>query len=135
MEKMSSGVEGGPRRWLRLEGLGLLALCVTVYASLDAPWWLFAVLFLLPDLSFQAYISGRGAGTTAYNLTHTEVGPMVLGLAGLAMFPALIPYALIWGAHVGWDRMLGYGLKYPTSFDHTHLGLIGKAARAAKAAS
>ena len=35
-------------------------------------------------------------------------------------------WALIWAAHIGFDRALGYGLKYPTSFGETHLGRIGR---------
>lgn len=125
-------VRGWPRLWLRLEGLGMLGLCAVLFARTDASWWLFAGLFLVPDLSFAAYLLGRRAGTIAYNLTHTEVGPVLLGLVGLLAVPAALPVALIWGVHVGWDRMLGYGLKYNTSFDHTHLGLIGKAAKASR---
>ena len=29
--------------------------------------------------------------------------------------------ALIWLAHIGMDRLLGYGLKYPSAFKDTHL--------------
>ena len=36
--------------------------------------------------------------------------------------------ALIWSAHIGFDRALGYGLKYDTGFSFTHLGRIGKTA-------
>lgn len=126
------GVRGWPRALLRLEGLAILGLTAFLYAQAGYSWWLFAGLFLVPDLSFAAYLGGRHPGALAYNLTHSEVGPVVLGVAGLTVMPGLLPVALIWGAHVGWDRMLGYGLKYASSFDHTHLGLIGKAARAAK---
>lgn len=118
------------RTWLRVEGLMILGLGVGLYAQTGASWWLFAGLFLVPDLSFAAYWIGPRAGMWAYNLTHSEVGPVALGLAGLWLLPPLIPVALIWAAHVGWDRMLGYGLKTGTDFDRTHLGPIGKARRA-----
>lgn len=126
------GVRGWPRVLLRLEGLAILGLTAFLYAQSGESWWLFAALFLVPDLSFAAYLGGRHLGALAYNLTHSEVGPAILAAVGLTVMPALLPFALIWGAHVGWDRMLGYGLKYASSFDHTHLGLIGKAARAAR---
>jgi len=29
--------------------------------------------------------------------------------------------ALVWLAHIGFDRFFGYGLKYPTGFKDTHL--------------
>jgi hypothetical protein len=32
--------------------------------------------------------------------------------------------ALVWFAHIGMDRALGYGLKYDDAFTHTHLGII-----------
>jgi hypothetical protein len=34
--------------------------------------------------------------------------------------------ATIWIAHIGFDRALGYGLKYGSGFTHTHLGRIGR---------
>jgi hypothetical protein len=61
-------------------------------------------------------------GSAAYNLVHTSFMPILtLGVAIVAPLPALEPYALIWLAHIGMDRMLGYGLKYPTHFRDTHL--------------
>jgi hypothetical protein len=32
-----------------------------------------------------------------------------------------VELALVWLVHVGADRALGYGLKYPTRFEDTHL--------------
>lgn len=114
------------RPWLRLEGLAMLVVCVAVYAHAGAPWWVFAVLFLAPDLSFIGYAVGPRAGMWAYNLMHSEVGPAILALTGLWLIPALLPIALIWGAHIGLDRMLGYGLKTGLDFSQTHLGPIGR---------
>lgn len=132
MIQADGGVRGWPKILLRLEGLGVLALCVWLYRETGLSWWWFAGLFLAPDLSFLAYVLGRRAGTLAYNATHTELGPLALAGVGLVAAPAVLPFALIWGAHVGWDRLVGYGLKYASSFDHTHLGPIGKAAKAAR---
>jgi len=122
-------VRGGPRLVLRLEGAAVLAACAAGYAAVDGGWWLFAVLFLAPDLAFLGYLAGARVGAVAYNATHSLLGPLALGAAGATMWPALLPLALIWGAHVGFDRMLGYGLKYGSAFGHTHLGPIGRAAR------
>jgi hypothetical protein len=36
---------------------------------------------------------------------------------------------------VGFDRALGYGLKYQAGFKHTHLGLIGMVRRLAPASA
>lgn len=130
LPQTTGGVRGQPRLILRLEGLGLLIVCAFLFHPTGLSWWWFAGLFLAPDLSFLAYVLGRAAGTAAYNATHSEIGPLVLAGIGLTVLPATLPFALIWGAHVGFDRMLGYGLKYASSFDHTHLGPIGKAAKA-----
>lgn len=123
-------VTGSIRRWLRLEALALLVTALVLYARGGHDWGLFAALLLVPDLSLLAYFVGPRAGATAYNLAHSEIGPIALGVASLvAGLPTLAPIALIWLAHVGMDRALGYGLKYPTAFGHTHLGRVGRLSR------
>jgi hypothetical protein len=124
-------VAGAPRVWLRLEGAAALALAGLLYARGGHSWLLFAALFLAPDLSFAAYLAGPRAGAWAYNAAHSYVGPaLAAGAALLGGRPAVV--ALIWAAHVGFDRALGYGLKYPSGFGDTHLGpLRGGRARAA----
>jgi hypothetical protein len=39
--------------------------------------------------------------------------------------------AIIWFGHIGMDRLVGFGLKYPDSFQHTHLGWKGRRDRTA----
>jgi hypothetical protein len=120
-------VRGGARRWLRLEGLAMFAAAAALYGTTGSSWWLFVLLFLVPDLSFGAYLAGPRSGAAAYNVLHSYVGPMVLALlATVAGFAALLPFALIWAAHIGFDRALGYGLKYGSGFGDTHLGRIGR---------
>jgi hypothetical protein len=112
----------GPARWLRLEGMLLLAAALGLYAHLDISWWWFAALLLAPDLGLLGYLAGHRVGSATYNLAHTLSGPLALGLAGLATSrPTMLAGALIWAAHIGMDRALGYGLKYPTDFRDTHL--------------
>lgn len=119
--------------WQRLEGLALLAAAILAYAQAGQGWLLFAVLFLAPDLSFAGYLAGPRAGAWAYNLAHSLIGPLLLGAAGLLGGADLaIGLALIWLAHIGFDRALGYGLKSSEGFGVTHLGLIGAARRAAQ---
>jgi hypothetical protein len=123
----SSFVTGSVRGWLRLEALALLGLALLVYAHGGYSWGRFFVLLLLPDLSMLGYLVNARVGATSYNLAHSTVGPIALGLAALTgLVPAALPLALIWAAHVGMDRALGYGLKYPSAFGHTHLGRVGK---------
>lgn len=98
-------------------------------AGADIHWLLFAALLLLPDVSFGAYLVGPRAGALAYNVMHSYSGPLLLAVAFLATGrPPVIP--LIWGAHIGFDRLLGYGLKYSRAFGDTHLGMIGSRDRA-----
>ena len=124
----ASGVSGTPRILLRAEGAAIFALSILLYAKVGPSWWLFAILFLAPDLSFLGYLAGARAGAIVYNAMHTLLGPLALAAAGM-LLPAfiLIPLALIWTAHIGFDRMLGYGLKYSAGFGYTHLGRIGRA--------
>lgn len=120
---------------LRLEGAALLALAVLFYHQLDAGWWQFALLFFVPDLSFLGYLSGPRIGALAYNCAHSLIGPLSLaGLAQLTGHGDWTPLATIWAAHVGFDRMLGYGLKYGRGFGYTHLGRIGLAGRTGQSA-
>lgn len=117
----------GPRRLLRVEGAALAAVALLGYAHFGAGWWLFAVLVLAPDLSMLGYLAGPRMGAVAYNAAHTTVLPLALGALGaLWGWPAAVAVALIWLAHIGIDRVLGYGLKYPDAFGHTHLGRIGR---------
>lgn len=115
-----SSVTGTPRTLLRLEGLAMLAAGIAAYAIVGGSWSLFAVLFLVPDVTLLAYLAGPRIGAWSYNAGHSLLGPALL--APLA--PAL---AAIWVAHVGFDRALGYGLKYSSGFSATHLGPIGRA--------
>jgi hypothetical protein len=117
----------GVKTVLRAEGLAMLVAALTFYTRLDFGWLLFAALFLLPDLSFAFYRFGPRAGAAAYNTLHSTMGPLGLGALGLLLArPSLVAIAAIWLAHVGFDRALGYGLKYGDAFGHTHLGWIGK---------
>jgi hypothetical protein len=123
---LSNETGGGVRAVLRLEGLGVLAASATAYALLDANWWWFAALFFGPDVSFLAYLANPRAGAIAYNSVHSYIGPLLLGLAAqFGHAQALLPFALIWTAHIGFDRALGYGLKYATAFGDTHLSFKG----------
>jgi hypothetical protein len=122
-------VAGAPRTLLRLEGLFVFVLSIALYGQLGESWWLFAVLFLTPDLSFLAYLAGPRAGAAAYNAVHTTIGPVLLALAGfLTAHQPAVAIGLIWLAHCGIDRALGYGLKYEAGFGFTHLGRIGRLA-------
>jgi hypothetical protein len=121
---------GGVRTLLRLEGAALTLASVVFYSYFQGSWVLFAILLLAPDISFLGYLGGPRVGAAVYNTAHAAIVPMLLGIVGMVMPSALAMHlALIWSAHVGIDRALGYGLKYDAGFSFTHLGRIGKNAR------
>jgi hypothetical protein len=111
-----------PALLLRMEGGAVLATSLLCYQETHSSWLVFAALLLAPDLSLAGYWTGMKIGARVYNLVHTLTGPLVLiGYSIFAMHFWLLPYGLIWTSHIGMDRMLGFGLKYPTRFNDTHL--------------
>jgi hypothetical protein len=123
---------GGVRIMLRLEGLALFVGMVLLYPQLGDSWWIFALLFLAPDLSFIAYLAGPRIGALVYNAVHSTMAPLALMALGMAFFaPMVLSIATIWLAHIGIDRSLGYGLKYSAGFAFTHLGRIGRIGKVA----
>ncbi|VTU14236.1 hypothetical protein RA8CHR_00488 [Variovorax sp. RA8] len=123
---LPGAAQGGVRILLRLEGLAVLAAAVAAYVDLGASWGAFAMLFLLPDLSFLGYLAGSRVGASAYNMAHSYIGPVaLLGLGLVGDMPAAVALGLIWSAHIGLDHALGYGLKYGSEFGVTHLGRVG----------
>ncbi|MFP3947912.1 MAG: DUF4260 domain-containing protein [Longimicrobiales bacterium] len=122
-----SGLRAGWTPLLRLEGLAVLLLALTLFSTLDGSWLLFALLVLLPDLSMLGYLGGARVGAITYNAAHTYLGPALLGGAAWWLADPLSGHvALIWTSHIGLDRLFGFGLKLPTGFGDTHLGSIGK---------
>jgi hypothetical protein len=120
---------GGVRLLLRLEGVVLFAGMTLLYGLWEGSWWVYAILFLAPDASFAAYLGGPRVGAFVYNAAHSYLGPVALMTVGLAIAaPLTLSLAMIWLAHIGIDRALGYGLKYQAGFAFTHLGRIGKGA-------
>ncbi len=118
-------ISSGMRTVLRLEGLAYFAIALVIYTMLRGSWLTFAILFLAPDLAFFGYLAGPRVGAYVYNVLHSSIGPIVLALVGKAIdMPDLWFIAAIWMAHVGFDRMLGYGLKYSSGFKDTHLGKL-----------
>jgi len=113
--------------WLRLEGLAVAVLSAVLYACSGASWWLFAVLWLVPDLSMAGYWAGPRWGARCYNAVHSYLLPVAWTISALLLHrTAWLPFGLIWFNHIGVDRLLGYGLKYPSGFGFTHLSRSGK---------
>ncbi len=128
-QKQSNGYAvGGVRQALRVEGLAVVVASLTAFWQLDGNWWWFFGLLLWPDLAFFAYIRNPNFGARVYNIFHSYSGPLLLGLIGIwTSQSAIVLFAIIWMSHIGVDRLAGYGLKYPSSPDVTHLGTKGAA--------
>jgi hypothetical protein len=115
-------VERAPRVLLRAEALAVAVAAIALYFHADYPWWLLVALALAPDLSMVGYLAGPIVGAAAYDAAHTYALPIVLVTVGvIADADIAIRLGLIWFTHIGVDRAIGYGLKYPTGFTDTHL--------------
>jgi hypothetical protein len=115
-------VERLPRSLLHLEGVAVAAAALVIYFWAGHPWWLILLLALAPDLAMAAYAAGPRIGAAAYDVVHTYVLPVILVTVGvLTDNDTAVAVALIWMTHIGVDRAIGYGLKYPSAFKDTHL--------------
>jgi len=111
-----------PNVLLRLEGLTVLIAAIAAYAHQGGSIWLFLLLILAPDLGALGYLMNVRLGSMTYDAVHFYTLPALLAAAALAFnVPMLLLVALIWFAHIGMDRVAGYGLKYPTEFKDTHM--------------
>ena len=118
---------GAVRTWLRLEGLAAFGIGLALFGASGGNWLLLVPLLLLPDVSAAGYLAGPRIGTFTYNLVHNWVpGFVTLGIGFWLESPTILVAAAILIAHVGIDRAVGYGLKLPSSFHDTHLGLMGR---------
>jgi Domain of unknown function (DUF4260) len=122
-------VEGRMKRLLQAEGLALFAASLVIFSTLSVSWWMYVALFFVPDIAFLGYLAGPRVGAVAYNVLHATIGPILLGAVAWwlgfdLLGQVLAATATIWIGHVGFDRMLGYGLKYASGFKDTHLGKL-----------
>jgi len=115
------------RPWLRAEGLATFAAGLIGFLLLGLPWWAFVLLLILPDVSMAGYLRGPRVGAIVYNVAHDLAAGVAVAGVGLAIGSvAVAAIGAILVAHSGMDRMAGYGLKLPSSFQDTHLGRIGR---------
>jgi uncharacterized protein DUF4260 len=111
-----------PRLLLRIEGLVLFVCAIALYVREDHSILALVLLFLAPDLSFLGLAGGPRVGAVAYDAAHTYVGPILLAsVSAIAEWDVGMMLGLIWLAHIGIDRALGYGLRYTDAFRETHL--------------
>jgi len=114
-----------PRLLLHIEGLAILFVSLFLYGNLDFGWGTFALFLLAPDLAVIPYAINKQAGQVVYNLVHTIIFPLALGVYSVLNANDLgLQISLIWFAHIGMDHLFGYGFKYPGSFKETHFSRV-----------
>ena len=113
---------------LKLESASLFLLfTLTYFHSYQGAWGFYLAIFFLPDVSFALFLITKKLGAIAYNIFHHQGVLILLLLIGYFLKEdSIMKVALIFLAHSNFDRVAGYGLKYFDSFDHTHLGWVGK---------
>ena len=112
---------------LRSEALAAFVAGIVIWIANDGSLlWLVPVL-LIPDLSAVGYLINPRVGAVTYNIVHNwTIAAVALGLGWWLHSSFLVFTGAVLLAHVGLDRVLGYGLKLPSSFQDTHLGRIGR---------
>lgn len=124
---ITNSASGGVKATLRIEGLFVLVAGIVAYHLYGDGWGTYALFFFLPDVSFLGYLAGSKTGALFYNCAHSYIGSLMCLSIGLLLLSHIgVVIAIIWLSHIGFDRMLGYGLKYASGFHATHLGMIGK---------
>jgi hypothetical protein len=115
-----------PSYLLRIEEASLLVGAVVLYGHMHFSWLLFGVLFLAPDLFMLGYLANPRVGTALYNLGHLVFVPLAVFALGFGLGRrGWMAVGIIWFSHIAFDRLLGYGLKYPGAFKDTHLQHVG----------
>jgi hypothetical protein len=118
------------RNFLKLEEAAMFIFGFVLLLHFALPWWLLLILFFTPDLGAIGYLTGPRFGAITYNALHHKAVALGLLLIGVMSANDFFQIAgLIIFAHSSFDRILGFGLKYPDSFSNTHLSQIGKAAQ------
>ena len=113
---------------LKLEELFMFGLSIFLFSKLDFAWWWYPALLFTPDFSMIGYLGGAKLGANTYNFIHHKALGISIFVLGVILVNQPLQLAgLILFGHSSMDRVLGYGMKYPDAFQHTHLGTIGKA--------
>jgi hypothetical protein len=119
---LAGTVVGAPRVWLLLEGMTLLVGSLVAFSITHQSWWLAVSVILVPDVFAAGYAFGTRLGAHLYNVAHaTPLPALLVGMGWWQDHPLVLAIGTIWLGHIGMDRMLTFGLKYPDSFQHTHL--------------
>src|SRR5687768_15635552 len=112
-------------KFQKIESAAILIALLVTYYELGFSWLWFVLLILTPDVFMIGYLKNPKVGAIVYNIAHSYFSPVALWfLSHHLESPFWGAFAIIWGAHIAADRMLGFGLKLPDGFKHTHLGRL-----------
>lgn len=127
MNRSENGFVTGKVRWLlRLEGLAIFFFALMAYEFMGFTWGFFVLVFFIPDVSWLAYFHSSKVGAFVYNIMHSYILPLMLFAYGFFVSSSIAnQLAIVWVAHIGFDRALGFGLKYAQGFRYTHFGKLG----------
>lgn len=118
------------RNLLKIEEAAMFAFGVYLLWGFALPWWLLLILLFTPDLGAVGYLAGPRFGALTYNVLHHKAVALALFIMGMVSANDFFQIAgMVIFSHSSFDRVLGFGLKYPDSFSNTHLGAIGEAAK------
>jgi hypothetical protein len=116
-----------PIMYQRVEAAAVLIASIYFYYHLHFNFLVFILVLFVFDVSMAGYLINKRIGANTYNIFHSLLGPAITVILGASLNNRmLICLSLIWLAHIGLDRALGYGLKKITGFNETHLGHIGE---------
>ena len=114
------------KQLLQLEEFAMFLIAIVAFNQLQFDWWWFPALLLLPDLSMIGYLINAKVGAYCYNFVHHKaLALLIVGLGFYMNNQYLLLSGIILFAHSSMDRVFGYGLKHISSFNDTHLGIIG----------
>ena len=110
---------------LELESWFIAGASLLAYIYLKGNLGLLIVFFMLPDISMVGYLKNKTMGSIVYNAVHNYALVLALIIAGFILnIKPLIFAGLILSLHICVDRFFGFGLKYRTGFEDTHMQKI-----------
>src|SRR5690606_1974931 len=112
---------------LKLEEFAMFGLGIFAFNQLDFAWWWFLVLILTPDIGMIGYLINSKIGAVIYNIFHHKGLAILIYFLGIYLANDVVQLiGIILFSHAALDRFFGYGLKYISSFNDTHLGPLKK---------
>lgn len=110
---------------IKLEEAAMFGFSIYLFHQTNFAWWWYLALILIPDIGMLGYIVGNKVGAITYNLFHHKAIAIIMVCLGWYMSNEWMELTgIVLFGHSSMDRIMGYGLKYFDSFQHTHLGWL-----------